>query len=50
MQAGRLNLIGTDEEPDDEAQVVSQGHTRYEFRRHNSNMNRPTAFHLEIQD
>lgn len=29
---------------------MSQGNTRYEFRRHNSNMNRPTNLHLEIQD
>ena len=52
MQAGRLNLIGA-EEPDDESHFIkTTGNpaTRYEFRRHNSNVNKPTTMNLAIQD
>jgi hypothetical protein len=46
MQAGRLNLIGNGPDgADEEAQMVTN--MRQEFRRHNSNLNRPT---LGIQD
>ena len=48
MQAGRLNLIGS-EEPDEEARLITAGGAASNqldqplFRRHNSNINKPSA-------
>ena len=49
MQAGRLNLIGS-EEPDEEARLISTANGAANnqldqplFRRHNSNNNKPTT-------